>query len=170
MLDENTLESLGERIEKCATAVAQRRFEDADTAAIDLFAAATEADEQNASPDWRLTVEAAQCEERGDWQGAERAYRQILALPDSDAFREYRAHEDLCKLFRVVGRDNDAWEHAQLATAAAQRTGIPLFRTRMNIENCVRRRPSKGRLVRPSAWAEGRGAKKPGFFGKAGLL
>lgn len=142
MPDENTLASLGERAERCATAMAQRRFEDAEAAVLDLFAAASEACEQNPSPDWPLIVQAAQCEERGDWQGAEHAYRQILALPDSDAFREYRAHQDLSKLFRVLDRDDSAWEHACLATAAARQTGIPLFQVEAlvaQVRCCLRR-------------------------------
>jgi tetratricopeptide (TPR) repeat protein len=51
----------------------------------------------------------------------------MLALPGSDACREYRAHENLCGLFRALGRDDDAWEHARLAASAARRTGVPLF-------------------------------------------
>jgi hypothetical protein len=123
----DALDAIRDRGEQFMAAMRQGRFQDAEAAAPDIFAAAIAAAEQNSAPDWLLTVEALQCEENSDWAGAERAYRQMLALPNPDGSGRYLGHWKLYELFRLLGRADEAATEARLATSAARQEDMPLM-------------------------------------------
>jgi tetratricopeptide (TPR) repeat protein len=98
----------------------------------DLFTAAAEQAERDPSADMELTDVARQCEENGDWSGAESAYTTILALPDADApdvvaCVRWKAHSDLYRLCRWLNRHDDAFRHAVYATAAARQSDTSML-------------------------------------------
>ncbi len=102
-------------------------FEDATGTVHDIFALAEEWCDENPSPDFALTITAAEFEERADWSAAESAYNQILSLPDIEPAVEYKAHGDLAGLCRLLQRDSDALAHVRYATAAARRADLTVL-------------------------------------------
>ena len=74
-----------ELFKRCRTAVEAGLSIDAEEATSEVFRIVSEWVESNPSADWELTVEAAECESRGDWDGAEAAYKKVLVLAGSDS-------------------------------------------------------------------------------------
>ena len=79
------------------------------------------------TPDILLLERAAECEARQDWAGAEAAYREVLALKAVAENPRYlvKPHLNLSKLFRLVGRKDEAWAEACTATGLAR--GADMF-------------------------------------------
>lgn len=99
---------------------------DAEETAEEIFDIIGERGQRNPPPDWELTVLASECESRGDWQGAERAYQKILELAQED-HALYKAHQNLAALYLLVKRDAMAIDHRRLATAAARRSELSIL-------------------------------------------
>ncbi len=97
------------------------RTEDVEATVSKVFQHAEDWCDENPSPDFDLTIAAGECEEVADWNGAELAYRQILALLGLEASVESKALSDLASLYRLTNRESDALHHSRLATAAARR-------------------------------------------------
>ncbi len=100
---------------------------DAEAALGEIFDFAEQWCEDDPSPDLALTTAALECEEEGDWAGAEATYRQILSLPGLEPHKECRAHASLAGLCLLLHRELDALSHARRATAAARREDTPLL-------------------------------------------
>ena len=81
---------------------------------------------QDPTPSLLLKQKARDSEDSGDWVGAEMAYREVLALEESlgDFGMIAKAHLDLSRLLRLLGRLHEAWQFACQATASARRTRI----------------------------------------------
>jgi len=104
-----------------------QRYDDADKAAAEVFAIVAQQFEEEPTPDLLLSTQAVECEEAADWDGAEAAYHEILALSSDDAAAEYKAHSDLCGLCLLLNRIADALAHARRATNAARRTELSVL-------------------------------------------
>ena len=63
---------------------------------------------------------ADDCEELGDWEGAEDAYREIIGLDESSSYDRFRAYSRIGSLSSLVGRSEAALENFQFATAEAR--------------------------------------------------
>jgi tetratricopeptide (TPR) repeat protein len=113
-------------IQSYADAVTTERPEDAQTAAMQALLLAAEESLKNPTPSILLKHKAGACEEKGDWVGAEAAYREVLALEESlgNAAAISHAHMELSRLLRWLGRSDEAWQSARHATAAARRTDM----------------------------------------------
>jgi len=74
------------------------------------------------SPIQLLMFEAMDCEEVGDWSGAEEIYRQIRLLPGLHVLEECRVFLSLASLCSLLLRDDEAWEYARQAVADAIRS------------------------------------------------
>ena len=100
--------------------------EAAQTAAMELMAFACEQAQENPSADLQLRLEAHEHETTGDWQKAEVAYRQALALAqdENNAALIFKAHEDLGGLYAFLCQEQRALEEAALATEAARRADM----------------------------------------------
>jgi tetratricopeptide (TPR) repeat protein len=70
-----------------------------------------------------LKIEAADCEDRGDWDGAISAYQKILeiAVASSSPFAIWKARDDLAGLYFLLGDHDSAIREQHLATAAMRR-------------------------------------------------
>ena len=119
-------ESFGKLLQQYQRAVDAQDFEDATGAVRDIFALAEEWCDENPSPDFDLTMAAAEREEHADWGGAESTYNQILSLPDVEPLVEYKARSSLVSLCRLLRRESDALDHARHATAAARRADVSI--------------------------------------------
>ncbi|MBI2302255.1 MAG: hypothetical protein HYU66_25410 [Armatimonadetes bacterium] len=103
---------------------------EAEAVAYQVLASAGQHAREEPSPELLLRQEAHCCEEAGDWQGAEAAYRKGLesALATDQAMQQYKAYSDLAGLFHLVGNEAVALEQARSATEAARRAEIPVLR------------------------------------------
>lgn len=115
-----------EVIRSYADAVTQDRQEAAQAAAMQALLMAGEEALRNPTPNLLLKQEAQDCEARGDWMAAEAAYRKVLALEErSGNFGMIaKAHLDLSRLLRVLGRLEEACQSASQATVAAHSAQI----------------------------------------------
>lgn len=125
--DATPKEPFGKLMQQYQRAVENQDFEDVNSAVHDIFALAEEWCDENPSPDFDLTIAAAESEERADWGAAESAYNQILSLSHLEPATEYKAHSDLASLCRLLGRNSDALDHARCATAAARRADLSVL-------------------------------------------
>ena len=109
-----------------SAAAEQGNAEQLESAALEVFTLAVQRAEKNPSPDLALTKEAAACEERGDWPGAESRYRQLVAMAEASARLPQlsQANLKLCQLFLLLERFDAASEYAASASAAARRADI----------------------------------------------
>jgi len=113
-------------IKRYAEAVSDGNAQEEQSAAMQTLMMVTEEATKNPTPNLLLKNEAHTCESQGDWAGAEAAYRKVLALEESlgNFGMIAKAHMDLCRLLRVLGRLDEAWQFACEAVAAARRTQI----------------------------------------------
>lgn len=116
-------------LERYQAAFGSQDIDEAEGALDDIFALAEAFADENPSEDLKLMQEAGECEERGDWEGAEAAYRALLDLPNVDPLGIHRAHVSLYSHFRLLGRDADAFEHARLASLAARQIDFGIVKT-----------------------------------------
>lgn len=88
--------------------------------AVELMIA--EADANGPSEDILLSLQAKECEERCDWDGAISAYSTALTLADQSGqpFAIWIAHRDLADLYLLLDQNEEAERHQRLATAAAR--------------------------------------------------
>ena len=102
------------------------KTEEATQAAMAAFMMAAEEAIRNPTEDLKLGEAARECEERGDWAGAEAAYRKRLTLPEANEKPGLRAkwEMDLSRLLRLLGRLSEAWELALVATKSARSHGV----------------------------------------------
>ena len=148
---------INKALEVCQKAMAGNNFEQAEAAAVDLLNRAAEWAEQHPTPESELTNKAWECEARGDWAGAEAAYRDRLALEEktNDPGMLAKAHQDLSRLLSLVGDAGQAEQHAQAAVEAARRVHLwPI--TLMALEGlarCALRRSDYAGALRAAAEA-----------------
>lgn len=116
-------------LERYQAAFGSQDIDEAEGAIDDIFALAEAFADENPSEDLKLMLQASDCEERGDWVGAEAAYRALLDLPNVDPLGIHRAHVSLYSHFKLLGRDADAFEHARLASLAARQTDFGIIKT-----------------------------------------
>ena len=146
--DAGWLKQFEQKIMAYSKAASAGQHDAAQAAALEALAMAAEEAERNPTPDLLLGMEADQCEEAGDWDGAEAARRKVLALhesglaqfdaaakacaadstavqPDDDRWRFFgliaKANVDLSGLQKRRGKLDEAWSSALAATAAARR-------------------------------------------------
>lgn len=102
-------------------------FDDATAAVGEIGELAEAWCREHPSPDMELMRRANECEERGDWTGAEAAYQKMLELPGIEPHVERRAHGFLASLYHLLGRQTEALRQAALASATGRRIDdIPL--------------------------------------------
>jgi tetratricopeptide (TPR) repeat protein len=113
---EQTITSYAEAAEAGNAEKAQR-------VAMEALIMAAEEATRNPTPSLLLKQEAADCETKGDWAGAEEAYRKVLALEESTGNFGLiaKAHMDLSKTLRMVGRLAEARQFAENATECARK-------------------------------------------------
>ena len=104
------------------------------------------------SEDFLLSVEAMDCEQRGDWDSALAAYQKSLRLAQQGSvpFAVSRAHDDLADLYYLLGDQESALREQQLATAAARNDDMPLV-LRMALEGEARLLLRLGRVTEAAA-------------------
>jgi tetratricopeptide (TPR) repeat protein len=101
---------------------------DAQEAIEEILSRAQQSAEEHPSPEWPYIVEAAECESRGDWSGAEAAYQQILTMAEkASQSTVFKANHDLAGLYFLLGRESKSLEHARCATNAARQDGLPIL-------------------------------------------
>jgi tetratricopeptide (TPR) repeat protein len=124
--DPQFMKEFEKTIQNYADAVTAEKPEDAQNAAMQALLMAAEESLKHPTPSSLLKQQASDCEDTGDWVGAEAAHREVLALKETlDNFGMIaKAHMDLSRLLRWLGRVDEAWQHACQATAAARRTEI----------------------------------------------
>jgi len=91
---------------------------------------------KNPGPDTELGNTVSACEDNGDWAGAEKARRRLLALRQQEGRAEMiaKAQFDLSRLLRLFGRLDEAWRYARAATRSSREADLaPL--TVMTLEN-----------------------------------
>jgi tetratricopeptide (TPR) repeat protein len=114
-------------IESHQSAMTRRNFQVADTLGHQVLNRAMEAilgeaERGEIDENFLSQVEAIECEERGDWNGALAAYNRALQLAkrESPTFGIWRAHENLASLCYLLGELEESLKHKQLATKAAR--------------------------------------------------
>jgi hypothetical protein len=97
-----------------------------EAAILNALLLAAEAAEKNPSPSILLKLEAAECEARADWAGAVTCRRKVLAVEQATgkAALVSKAHQDLSRLFLLLGDLEQAASSARAATAAARQADI----------------------------------------------
>ena len=82
--------------------------------------------ERNPTLEFESAKEACECEARGDWIGAEAAYRKRQALQEATVNFGliWKAHRDLSQLFLLIGDLDQADQVGKMATEAARRTDL----------------------------------------------
>ena len=148
---------INKALEVCQKAMAGNNFEQAEAAAVDLLNRAAEWAEQHPTPESALTSRAWECEARGDWAGAEAAYRERLALEEATSHPGMlaKAHLDLSRLLALVGDAGPAEQHAHAAVEAARRTDVfPLKMMALDVlARCALRRSDYAGALRAAAEA-----------------
>jgi tetratricopeptide (TPR) repeat protein len=124
--DPQFMKEFEKAIQTYSDAVAAERPDEAQNAAMQALFLASQEAIRNPTPSLLLKEKASDCEEKGDWVGAEAAYREVLALEESlDNFAMIaKAHMDLSRLLRLLGRLEEAWQFACQATASARRATV----------------------------------------------
>jgi tetratricopeptide (TPR) repeat protein len=138
------LETFTRAVEDCRKAMSGENVEQAEAAAIQMLQLVTEHAEQNPTADLVLQEEAGECEDRGDWAGAEEKRRKVLAIHEAsgNAGLITKARLDLSEFFMVLGDLKKASEFARAATVAARESSLPPLQMRA-LENealCALRR------------------------------
>jgi hypothetical protein len=124
--DQPFMKQFEEKILNYARATEAGKPEEAMGAAMEAFIMAAEEAARNPTPSLLAKQEAAECESRCDWAGAEAVYRKVLPLEEATGNFGLiaKAQMDLSRLLRVVGRLAEAWEFAGAATDSARRAQI----------------------------------------------
>ncbi len=125
-------------IQSYADAVAADKQEEAQAAAMKALMLAAQEGMKHPTPCLLLKQKANDCEEAGDWSGAEAAYREVLVLEErsANAGAIAKAQMDLCRLLRVLGRLDEAWEFALLASASARVSAFsPVLAMALDVES-----------------------------------
>jgi len=107
-----------------AEATSAGKTQEANTVAMQVWLMAAEEALKNPTPSLLLQQEADDLEHKGDWSGAEEVRRKILVLDEACGDFGAKAKLDLCRLLRVVGREDEAWQFAVAATASARRADM----------------------------------------------
>ena len=109
-------------------AVAKESFNEADDTILNILNYASEwCEENDDSEDLALLQIACACEENGDWLGAEKAYREMLTLPDRGSFIEHTAHRSLASLYGILNREAESLFESELQVAVARDTDTPIL-------------------------------------------
>jgi len=97
-----------------------------EAAALEAFRVPLWEAEKNPAPELALGQEAGECEARADWAGAETCYRKVLSMQEATGNFGliFKAHDDLRRLFMLVGDLAKAEACARAATAAARQTNL----------------------------------------------
>ena len=144
-------------IERYAEAVNSDKPGEANQAALAaLMMAATDA-VAHPTPALLLGEKASDCLSARDWDGAENAYRELLALEEQTGHPGLVAKPqmDLCSLFRLLGRLDEAWCLACAATESARRAELrPLLAMALDSEaQCALERADSERALTAAAEA-----------------
>ena len=101
--------------------------------------------ERNPTLEFESAKEACECEARGDWIGAEAAYRKRQALQEATVNFGliWKAHRDLSQLFLLIGDLDQADQVGNMATEAARRTDLFPLKV-MALEDHARRALRRG--------------------------
>jgi tetratricopeptide (TPR) repeat protein len=121
-----------------AQALEAGKTEEAQGAAMQALALAAEEAQCHPTPTMTLQAEAADCERKRDWAGAEAAYRKVVLLEEATGQHGLiaKAQVDLSRLLRLLGRLEEATQVAASATASARQA--PIFPVQvMALENEV---------------------------------
>jgi tetratricopeptide (TPR) repeat protein len=120
-------EAFGELHKRYLEAVEAGDADSVEAAALDIFALAGEYFEENPSAALEAICAASDCEERGDWVGAERLYREVLSASGIEPMTECQAHSYLAALYRLQNRATDASAEYLRAVEAARRAETPIL-------------------------------------------
>jgi tetratricopeptide (TPR) repeat protein len=141
----------GELVVTAAGAANAGKDEDAQQAAMKMLLMAGAKALKNPGPDTELGNTISACEGSGDWAGAEKARRKLLALRKQEgcAGMITKAQFDLSRLLRLLGRLDESWRYARAACKSASEADLaPL--TVMTLENeaqCALERKDAGRAL-----------------------
>jgi hypothetical protein len=130
--DPQIMKKFEEVIDSWVEATTADRTEDANQAAMQALLIAGTESLKNPSPEVMLKNEADDFESKGNWREAETVRRKVVALAESSGnfARIASAQLDLCRLLRLLGRREEAWEFAYAATVSVRRTKLwPLLVT-----------------------------------------
>jgi tetratricopeptide (TPR) repeat protein len=80
----------------------------------------------NPTPEILLAQEAQEHEAAQNWAGAEAAYGKLLALHEASGNPRFvvKPHLDLCRLFWLLNRRDEGWEHACAASEAGRKADM----------------------------------------------
>jgi tetratricopeptide (TPR) repeat protein len=107
-------------LEQFQEAVVTGRFSEADQTLQNVLEGVEDWCDEDQSPSLALTNVGSECEARGDWRGAELAYRQVLTLTDLEPMSKFQAHRNLAGLYRLLDRHNEALVECRQAVIAAR--------------------------------------------------
>jgi tetratricopeptide (TPR) repeat protein len=112
---------------ECAKATNEGRDDDAAGLMLEMLRLASEQAEANPSPSIVWQTMAHECEERGNWEGAEEAYRNAVAASRQEANPACAVKPllDLAGLYRMLGRKEEALAQVEEARILADQSGIP---------------------------------------------
>jgi tetratricopeptide (TPR) repeat protein len=138
-------------IEAYGAAVESGKTDEAGDAAMNAFMLASMEAMNRPTPSLELALKAQDCENAGEWEGAESAHRARLALEEKTGNNGLitKPNLDLSLLFQLLGKRENAWTFAQAATASARRAGISIL-TAMALDNeagCALDRGEAGRAM-----------------------
>jgi tetratricopeptide (TPR) repeat protein len=116
-------------IESWSEAKSTGRDQEAEGLAAEALIFAGAAAMEQPTPDQVLGQQAADCESKGDWAGAEQARRKVLGLREASGNPGLiaKAQMDLSSLLELLGRLDEAQGYARAATATARRTEISVL-------------------------------------------
>jgi tetratricopeptide (TPR) repeat protein len=130
--DPQFMKKFEEVLDSWAEATSTGKTAEANLAAMQALLMAGEESRKNPSPEVMLKNEADDLESKGNWREAEAVRRKVVDLAESSGHfgRIAGAQLDLCRLLRLVGRREEAWQLACAAAVSARRTKIfPLLVT-----------------------------------------
>jgi ATP/maltotriose-dependent transcriptional regulator MalT len=138
-MDAQFMKEFEKVIQSYTDAVSRDRPEEARDAAMEALLMAGKEALKNPTSSLLLKEEAGNCEAKGDWTGAEAAYRKVLALEEASGNFGLiaKAHMDLCRLLRLRGRLDEARQFALQAAEGARRAQIfPVLVMALDLEAC----------------------------------
>jgi tetratricopeptide (TPR) repeat protein len=125
-------EEFQKALEAFQQGVSSRNMEQAEAGAWNALVLAGEWAEKHPSPDLALGQKAHECESRGDWAGAENCYTELAAMHEAAGNFPMlcKTHQDLSRLYALLGNWQKADELARAATNASRRTDLPPLQAR----------------------------------------